>query len=368
MSVNQFLRASGSPETQPSLVRKLIPVIIGVTLGIGAAVDASAEPGGLKVYGRANVSFDHLDDGEDSDFNVSSNSSRIGVTGRAEIAEGLTGILQIETQINYDNGSGSLAGRDSFIGLEGSFGRVRLGQIDTPLKLIRGNVDFFGDQIGDLRNITRLNASTGVAYTGQDFDARFRNGVFYNTPSFGGVVFNLHYTPEVKEATDLSDDSAAYSTSLVYTTSALYTSLAYEQWQATNDSNAIRVGARYTLNNWTFGGLLQQATIKNLTAADDEKVNTYGAGASYKVSPKVVLKGQVYVVDADTEDTGTTLVALGADYLLSKQIRLLFAYAQADNDELARYRVTGGGGYGDAIATAVGETASGLSLAVRYDF
>src|SRR5690606_21386584 len=154
----------------------IIPVIIGVALGIGAAVDASAEQGGLKVYGRANVSFDHLDNGEDSDFNVSSNSSRIGVTGSAEIAEGFKGILQIETQINYDNGSGSLAGRDSFIGLEGSFGRVRLGQIDTPLKLIRSNVDFFGDQIGDVRNVSRLNGSTGVPYTGQDFDARFRNG------------------------------------------------------------------------------------------------------------------------------------------------------------------------------------------------
>jgi predicted porin len=359
---------SGVSEQQPVVARKLLPLVIGAVLGLGAAVEATADSSGLTVYGRANLSFDHLDNGDESDFNVSSNSSRVGVKGSVDVSEGLKGILQIETQINYDNGSGSVAARDSFIGLEGGFGRVRLGQVDTPLKLIRGNVDFFGDQIGDVRNVSRLNGSTGVPYSGHDYDARFRNGVFYNTPSFSGLVFNLHYTPEVKEATDLSDKSAAYSTSLVYTTSALYTSLAYEQWEATNDSNAVRFGIRYTLNDWTFGGLFQQAALKNIEGVDEEKVKTIGGGASYKVSPKVLVKGQVYAVDADTDETGTTLVAIGADYILSKQIRLQFAYAQADNDELARYRITGGGGYGDSIATVVGETASGLSVAVRYDF
>ncbi len=369
MSFHLLSRSSGSPENTPSLTQKLLPAAIAFVLGATAVQSVSADTAGLKFYGRAHVSFDHLDNGADSDFNVSSNSSRIGVTGSTDIADGLKGILQVETQINYDNGNGSLAGRDSFVGLEGGFGRIRLGQIDTPLKQIRSAVDVFGDQIGDLRNLTRLNGSTGAPYSGQDFDARFRNGVYYNTPSFSGLVFNLHYTPEVKEAADLSDKSAAYSTSFTYNAKGLYLSLAYETWEATNDSNAVRFGARYNLNDWTFAGLFQQATIKNLPEdAGDEKVKTYGVGASYKVSPKVVIKGQVYAIDADTDDTGATLVAVGADYILSKQYRLLFAYAQTDNDELARYRVTGGGGYGDGIATAIGETASGFSVGFRYDF
>jgi predicted porin len=347
--------------------KTLLSVAIGLALGVVASPELfAADDGALKVYGRAHASVDYVDNGEDGDFNVASNSSRIGVTGSTELVEGIRGILQIETQINYDNGNGSLAGRDSFVGLEGGFGRVRIGQIDTPLKQIRGAVDFFGDQLGDLRNVTRFNGSTGAPFSGQDFDARFKNGVYYNTPSAGGFIWNLHYTPETNENANLADDSAAYSTSFVYNTSNLYLSLAYEQWEINNDSNAIRFGARYVAGNWTFGGLAQQATVKNI--AVDEKVDTYGVGASYKVSPKVLVKGQVYAIDGETDETGATLVAIGADYILSKQLRLLFAYAQTDNDELARYRVTGGGGYGDAIATVVGETASGLSFGVRYDF
>lgn len=348
-------------------MKRTLPFYIALGVVFSSAQPVLANTTGLNVYGRAHASADYLDNGADSDLNVSSNSSRIGIRGSTDIAEGLKGILQVETQINYDNGSGSLAARDTFVGLEGGFGRIRFGQIDTPLKQIRSAVDVFGDQIGDLRNLTRLHSSTGTAFTGQDFDARFKNGIFYNTPSFGGFVFNLHYTPEVKEATDLEDESAAYSTSLAYEAGNLYLAIAHEQWESVEDSNAIRLGARYKINNLTVNGLFQQATIKNLTA--DEDVQVLGAGVSYKFSAKWLGKTQVYNLDAkDREDSGATLLAVGADYVLSNQFRVLFAYAQTDNEEAAAYRITGGGGYGDAVATVVGETATGLSVGFRYDF
>lgn len=334
----------------------------------GNIQSALADPVDVKFYGRAHASADYLDNGEVSDLNVSSNSSRIGVRASTELADGLKGILQVETQINYDNGSGSLAARDSFVGLEGDFGRILFGQMDTPLKQIRSAVDAFGDQIGDLRNLTRLNGSTGAPYSGLDFDARFKNGIYYNTPSFGGgLVVNLHYTPEVKEATDLEDESAAYSVSFAYESGNLYLAIAQEQWESTEDSSAVRLGARYKFTNLTLNGLFQQATIKNL--AEDEDVQVIGAGATYKISSAWIAKGQVYNLDAkDREDSSATLLAVGADYILSNQFRVLFAYAQTDNEEAAAYRITGGGGYGDAIATVVGETASGLSVGFRYDF
>jgi predicted porin len=341
-----------------------------IALGVifSSAQTVLANTAGLNFYGRAHASADYLDNGQDSDLNVSSNSSRIGVRASTDLAEGLKGILQVETQINYDNGSGSLASRDTFVGLEGGFGRLRFGQIDTPLKQVRSAVDVFGDQIGDLRNLTRLNASTGAPFTGQDFDARFKNGIFYNTSPFGGgFVFNLHYTPEVKETTALEDESAAYSTSFTYEAGNLYLAIAHEQWESVEDSNALRLGARYKFTKLTLNGLAQQATIKNLEV--DEDVQVLGLGATYAISPTWAVKGQVYNLDAkDREESGATLLGVGADYILSKQFRVLFAYAQTDNEEAAAYRITGGGGYGDAIATVVGETASGLSVGFRYDF
>jgi predicted porin len=348
-------------------MKRTLPFYIALGVAFSGAQPVLANTAGLNFYGRAHVSTDFLDNGDDSDLNVSSNSSRIGVRASTDLGEGLKGILQVETQINYDNGSGSLANRDTFVGLEGGFGRVRFGQIDTPLKQIRSTVDVFGDQIGDLRNLTRLNGSTGAPFTGQDFDARFKNGVYYNTPSLNGFVFNFHYTPEVKEATNLDDDSAAYSTSLAYDAGNLYLAIAHEQWESVDDSSAIRLGARYKIDNLTLSGLFQQATIKNLLA--DEDVQVVGVGATYKFSSKWTAKGQVYNLDAkDRDDSGATLLAIGADYILSNQFRVLFAYAQTDNEDAAAYRITGGGGYGDALATVVGETATGLSVGFRYDF
>lgn len=353
-------------------MKSKLPLYVALGVVFSGAQPILAETAGLNFYGRAHVSTDYLDDGEDSDLNVSSNSSRIGVRASTDLGNGLKGILQVETQINYDNGNGNLANRDTFVGLEGGFGRVRFGQIDTPLKQIRSAVDLFGDQIGDLRALTRLHSNTGAPYSGQDFDARFKNGIYYNTPAFGGgFVFNLHYTPEVKETTDLEDESAAYSTSLTYEAGDLYLAVAHELWESLEDSNAVRLGARYKLNDWTFSGLFQQATIKNLEDEEEEEdVQAFGVGASYKISSSWVAKGQFYNLNAkDREDGGTNLLAIGADYILSKQFRVLFAYAQADNEDAAAYRITGGGGYGDtSITTATGETASGLSVGFRYDF
>src|SRR5690606_26304782 len=148
--------------------KKLLPFVVSAVVGLSTATSVFAQDG-ISFYGRAHVTVDVLDDGEDDGANVSSNSSRLGIRGSTEIAEGLKGILQIEQEVRYDNGSGNFATRDTFVGLEGGFGGVRLGFIDTPLKLIRANVDFFGDQVGDVRNVSRLNQ----APFSQDFDARF---------------------------------------------------------------------------------------------------------------------------------------------------------------------------------------------------
>lgn len=360
----QTKRPISRPVNPSLLTKKFLPVLLGIAAGYLAAADSWAES--YTWYGRAHVSADFLDNGADSATNVSSNSSRLGIRGSADLTDNLKGIFQVETTIAYDNGAGSLASRDTFVGLQGSFGRVRLGQIDTPLKSIRSRVDFFGDQIGDLRNFTRLGGNAGSPY-GHDFDARFKNGIYYNTPSFGGVIVNFHYSADVDTGADLSGGRTAYSSSAVYTQGDLYLAAAYELWESANDSSAIRLGASYKIGDWTLAGLFQQASIESLEPSED--VTTLGVGASYKVSDHWLVKGQVYNQNGkDREDSGATLVVVGADYIFNRQFRLLFAYAATDNDELATYRVTGGGGFGDGVTTVPGETATGLSVGLRYDF
>ena len=76
--------------------KTLLSVAVGLALGVVASPELfAADEAALKVYGRAHASVDYVDNGDEGDFNVASNSSRIGVAGSTELAEGIRGILCI---------------------------------------------------------------------------------------------------------------------------------------------------------------------------------------------------------------------------------------------------------------------------------
>jgi predicted porin len=369
-------------------------------VAVFAALLASNSLGAVEIYGRANLALESLDNGEDSGLNVSSNSSRIGFRNETLIVEGLKGFFQLEQEIRFDNGSGTFATRDTFAGLQGKFGSVRLGFFDTPLKKIRSETDFFNDQIGDARNLTRLNQSNivpaglGGTAVNADFDVRFFNGIIYTTPSFGGFTVDFHHSTNNNGTTTnpADDQSTANSIGLSYKAGDLYLSLANESDDGRNDSGAVRFGARYTLGNLTLAVLAQKATLKPGVyvagapgaplviepapgaAGEEIDIDTIGFGASFKLMDNVVLKGQLYKLTDDRDDRDAQLIAIGVDHSLSKQFRLVYAYAKTSNDDLANYRATGGG-HGDQITPSLStdvppafQDPSGVSAGIRYDF
>jgi predicted porin len=331
--------------------KKLIAV--AVVAALTAPLSSQAE---MKIYGRAHVSVDQLDDGTDSGTNVSSNSSRIGFKADKELENGMTALFQAEQEIRYDNGSGAdWASRDSFVGLKGDFGMVRLGYFDTPLKIVRGRADLFGDQIGDARNMTRLREF------GADFDTRFRNGIHYRTPSMNGLTGDVHYSTNNNSNTNPpADDTDALSLGVNYRSDDMYLGLAHEQRES-DDFSAVRLGAYYDFGDFRVTGLGQWADLK---ASGD--VDTYGLGLRYKMG-KTALKGQYYWVDTDGTDTDANMMAIGVDYSLDKSTKVYVAYARTDNDDNADFSMAGGG-HGAQITPTVGETISGFSVGLLYNF
>lgn len=63
---------------------------------------------------------------------------------------------------------------------------ARIGYFDTPMKKVRSRTDFFGDKIGDARNI--------VSGGGVSLDKRFRNGIHYQSPVFSNLTVDVHYS------------------------------------------------------------------------------------------------------------------------------------------------------------------------------
>lgn len=319
----------------------------------------------VEIYGRAQLSVDILDDGEDSGANLSSNGSRIGFRTGSEIAPGLQARLQLEQEVRYDNGNtgtNTFTSRDSFVELEGDFGGLRLGYFNTPFKNISRQVDFFNDQVGDSRNLIRLDQ----APYNQDFDTRFRNGIQYSTPVFRDFTLILHHSTNNSESSNPPDDEqAANSIALTYNAGNLYLAAGYETHEARNDSEAARIAAKYKLGALTLVGLYQAASIENLPEPED--VDTLGFGASYAYTEQTLFKGHIYNLSADSDESDARMLALGLDHMLGRQFWLQFVYAVTDNDDLAAYRVSAGG-HGDKVTPLPGEQATGFSAGLRYDF
>lgn len=355
--------------TNKSTKLGLAMLVAGAGLTAAAPTMAQSTPN-VSIYGRAHLSLDWLDDGDESGTNVSSNSSRLGFRASNDIQEGLTVFMQIETNIRYDEGGGSTwASRDTFVGLRGdNWGQVRIGQFDTPLKIVRGKVDMFGDRIGDIRNLTRTStAGEGEANIGNVFDERFRNGVAYRSPKFmDGLTFDFHYTPSNTTGGTTDNIRESYSASLSYEVKGLYLAAAYEYFEggdSDQDPAAFRLGAYYDIGDLRLAGMWQSAT--DVPGGDRD---VYGIGASYKMGDWV-LRGQVYQAGEsdDVDDNGATMYVIGIDRNFGRALTLYAAYGATNNDDNANFRVSAGG-RDTSVPTVRGETAQAVSFGIVYNF
>src|ERR1700694_1621521 len=125
---------------------------------------------------------------------LSSNSSRLGVRGTESLGGGLNAIFQIESSINGDTNAGNLGGRETFVGLQGSWGKFTAGRFLAPqddLHPIFGNATTLTTSIlstADLWAQGTLNKAQG------GFDARLGNSLRYDSPNWSGFTAALQYS------------------------------------------------------------------------------------------------------------------------------------------------------------------------------
>ena len=368
--------------------KKLLALSIGAALTAATVPAMSAE---LKISGRAHVSVDHIDNGASGDANksgltMSSNSSRLRVSGSKEVTEGLTAIMQLEQNVRFDQSGGNFASRDSFAGLKGDFGTVRFGFFDTPLKKVRSFTDMFGDRIGDARNITSGDNLS--------FDNRFRNGIGYTTPNFNGFNLDLQYSAtneaDAGSNAQLDNGREAYSAALNFRADGLRVSLAVESLEQgfttdtvakitskkQNDAAvAYRLGLTYDFTKELKVAAFYQNSNKRKVYNANETLNreigsrdVFGVGASYRMGDYVV-RGQYYNAsnESGTKKTGADMFAVGLDRRFGRDLTLYGAYAMTNNQDNATFSAVGGGR--DTRQSAVkGKDMSAFSVGLVYNF
>ena len=135
--------------------------------------------------------------------------SRIGFKGQEQLNGDLKAIWQLEQRVDIGGGANRTFGtRDSFIGLEGGFGKVRVGHLSTPVKQVNDKLDVweYDNEFAGLATFTRDNDAVGR-----------RTAIAYETPDFSGFKANVYVSPS-----DNNSGKAGYSDHAVYGLGAGY--------------------------------------------------------------------------------------------------------------------------------------------------
>lgn len=333
--------------------KKLVALAIAGAFALPMA--AQAQTANVTMYGRLNVDMEIVSGKQANGtnphvFRLSSNSSRWGVRGTESLGGGLNAIFQIESSINGDAGGGTLAGRETFVGLQGSWGTFKMGNFLAPyddIHPIFGNAPTLTTSI---LSTADLWAQGTLAKTAGGFDARLGNSIRYDSPNMSGFTGSIQYS--TLEGTPVSN-SAVVSAGLYYNNGPIQIGTAYE-------ANEDVRGANLDDHSWTIAagynfGFVRPSVVYEATKYDtpsgDLKRDMWGVGLTVPMGT-----GTWYAFYGHAQDgkgsaaTGTRVggLAKGSDtssnqwelsytYPLSKRTLMYAGYVKLDNKANASY-------------------------------
>lgn len=196
-------------------------IFIVVLLAVGNA-EARAQTD-TRVYGLASAVIESV-----RSSNVSrttrfvSNSSLLGFEGTESLGGNYRALFQIEGGFDVDNGSGRINNRDSFVGLQGDFGRVKAGFMTSPMRGLGSRMNFVPGSTSIANNIGIMATLNGQA-TG--LNSRMQNSIRYDTPNMNGFAGALIWAPGENRAA--GQNNYAYGAGLSYQQRSLYAGYSY---------------------------------------------------------------------------------------------------------------------------------------------
>lgn len=303
------------------------------------ALAAGAAQAQVKVYGYLDLSVGSYETaGEDSITKVGSGNmmtSFIGFAGSEDLGGGLKAEFTLETFIAPDTGStlgnnaGNFWGRGSNIALSGGFGKVALGQYDTPLFISGLSYNPFGSSMWfspTMRHYYGLGTGvpTGAALS---VDTGWINSITYETPALGGFTGMAQWSPSESSSAGEKD---SFTISGAYNAGPLSLMAVYADHGFT-DANTAYLAEQEVLAlnaSYDFGvakAFFQYTDIDNSDNGNPD-ASIYQIGASVPVTEAgkfLVSYGQLKYDDTDFKDK---IFSVGYDHSLSKRTGVYAAF------------------------------------------
>jgi predicted porin len=363
--------------------KKLVAVAVAGMLA--APLAAQAQTANVTLYGRLNLDMEVVNAKQDQPaagnpksnmFFVKSNSSRLGVRGSEALGGGLSAIFQIESGVNAANSGGQLGTRETFVGLQGGWGTVKMGYFLTPyddIHPIFGNVPTLATSILATQALWSNTGWAGNSQYGGAFDDRAANSLRYDSPNIKGFTGSVQIGSAVAGADSTNGPNSGTPTTLaaqrrhaymmsmngLYNNGPFQGGIAYEFRNNFRDSLATNpklqdqgfsVAASWNFGVAKIGGVWERLKYDVATGGTLER-NFWGGSVTWNLGP-----GQLYAMFGQAQNgsgsaldgsqvgavrkgsnTGAQQWEVTYTYALSKRTLMYAGYVQIANKSNGAY-------------------------------
>jgi predicted porin len=278
------------------MIKKLLPTMIGAAL-VGGMAPAAAD---VTVFGHIDTSIDYVDQYDDT-TNLNSNTSSIGFKGSEDLGNGLKAIFKIDFQydtterrtsqaksksskqqeivkvgyatttsggvVNVTNvtdielttvtnvtsvsDDSSITDRDQWLGLAGSFGKIRFGTISTLYKSHGAMIDPLYRTSVQARGIGLQ--STLHKGAGENGQGRAEDTIRYDSPNWNGLQVGATYTLQTETQRD-NDSDSPFGVGVQYKNGPFLVFADYITNDNGGDDDAYKAGGKWTFGNYSLYG------------------------------------------------------------------------------------------------------------------
>ena len=347
--------------------------------GLLLATAVHAQDSAVQIYGRLNIALEHAEPSSGAGLTrLVNNRSVLGFRGGEDLGGGLKAIFQIEGTLSPDTGAGTLAARDTRVGLAGTWGTLFAGHWTTAYNGTTSGLDPFYPTTAGYMSIMG-NGSAADASNVSDtssFDRRQSNSVHYWSPSWHGLSLRVtHGLNEEKPANGAKPSLT--SAAAIYERGPWYAVLAGErhhdyQGPGLNDTGA-KAALAYQFTQTRIAVVAER--LKYGTGAGELARNAVYLSVSHQMGPHGIRIGISRAGDASGPagtrigfvragaGTGATHATLGYDYTLSKRSSLYAYTTRLDNRANGVYDFAING-----LGAAPGATLKAYVLGMRHNF
>lgn len=327
-----------------------------IALAVLASSGAAMAQSSVTLYGVVDAGVTYVDGGNNFTGLTSGNNltSRLGFRGVEDLGGGLKAGFVLEGGFNSDVGdgasgfAGAAAGagfqfkRRSTVGLQGSFGEVRLGRELTAAYNATARYDVFGS-VGLAQSrlwadggVVDANANATVTSTNQ----RLSNAVTYYTPDLAGFKVGVNYG--FGEVAGASGDSRYVGAGATYDNGPISVGLGLER--LSGGANSVLTG---DINVWSLGGSYDLGVAKLIAAYRSSKIDAsptterkregYTFAVTAPVGPGLVRASynRYENTTAANVETKADQFGIGYVYNLSKRTSVYGTYAYLKNKNAA---------------------------------